>query len=236
MAIAIGDIHGCLHPLINLLGKLPPDEELVFLGDYVDRGPNSAQVVDYLLKLSNQRSCHFVKGNHEAMLDAATRDESVIASWLMNGGIATLRSYGTEAKDWLKAPERRSHFKNFWEFFDNLLPYHEDEHAIYVHAGIDVDISQMENQDPSVLMWVRDAFIKRAAEWEGKQVIFGHTPTQGLSMDPGSIYRSANIVGIDTGCVFGGFLTAYDTLTQKVYQVPQEFRTHSNSVGIASSL
>ena len=82
MTIAIGDIHGCLEPLKILVDKLPQKDELVFLGDYVDRGPESAQVIDYIKKLSKKRPCRLWMGNHEVLMVKAIQDEKALPLWL----------------------------------------------------------------------------------------------------------------------------------------------------------
>jgi len=147
VAIAIGDIHGRLAYLKLLVEMLPQDEPLVFLGDYIDRGPNSAQVVAYLETLRRQREVVLLMGNHEAMMAAAIRDTKNIRLWLYNGGRATLKSYGQVPAEWEKMADRAAAVEGFLPFFESLKPYHEDEFAIYVHAGIDVDVPSMAQQD-----------------------------------------------------------------------------------------
>lgn len=100
MPIAIGDIHGCLNELERLVGMLPPTQELVFLGDYVDRGPQSAGVISYLEQLGRTRSCVMLRGNHEAMMNAAIKDTDQASFWFVNGGEATLDSFGQRAYQW----------------------------------------------------------------------------------------------------------------------------------------
>ena len=220
MAIAIADIHGCLEPLQALIEQIPPDEELVFLGDYVDRGPDSAGVVRFLVDLAKTRRCVFLMGNHEAMLaDAMARDDA-LPQWLFNGGEATLISYGIDADDWCARPAAQRNLPGFADFLARLRLYHEDADAIYVHAGIDVDVPAMEDQKRAVLLWVRERFTKAAGRWGGKPVVFGHTSTESLGAARGAVYLRPPLIGIDTGCVYGGNLTAFDTRTQRVWQVP----------------
>ncbi len=229
MAIAIGDIHGCLAPLEALIERLPPDEELVFLGDYVDRGPASAQVVRYVSRLAARRPCVLLMGNHERMMADAIADEREIAIWLFNGGETTLASYGVSAAEWVRAPDRAALLPGFLEFFGDLALYHEDRHAIYVHAGVDPDQPDLSRQDPHVLLWIRDRFHRNASAWTGKPIVFGHTPTITMGRADHGVYRDGPLTGIDTACVYGGFLTALDTATGRLYQVPHrpERMTHA---------
>jgi len=222
MTIAIGDIHGCLEPLEKLVGQLPEEAELVFLGDYVDRGPNSAQVIEFIKKLSKKRPCRLLMGNHEVLMVKAIQDEKAIPFWLFNGGDATLKSYGLAASDWESSKDRSALLPGFMEFFGTLDLYHENESTIYVHAGIDVSIENMADQESEVLLWIRDKFFRNFGKWHGKPVVFGHTPTRTMGLDPGPIFKMGSFYGIDTGCVYGGHLTALDFTTWQLYQEPYD--------------
>ena len=223
MAIAVGDIHGCLNPLKKLIAALPPAEPLVFLGDYIDRGPDSAGVVRYLRGLAAQRPCRFLTGNHEDLMKEAIADRGSIDGWLINGGEATLSSYGVELDRWLREEDRGEFLRPDREFFDSLELFVEDEETIVVHAGIDPSIPDMARQKPEVLLWVRERFFLHTAAWQGKQIVFGHTPTLSLQLPPGEIIRKPHVFGIDTGCVYGGHLSALDMRTHKLYQAPSDF-------------
>ncbi len=223
MATAIGDIHGCLAPLERLVNRIPPGEELVFLGDYLDRGPDPAGVVEYLIHLSRDRPCRFLLGNHEDMMASAVEDSGQMTMWLLNGGAATLASYGTSPERMERAWVRDAFLGNHRSFFVNLDRYHEDEDTIYVHAGVDLAISEMAHQPAETLIWIREKFFRNAERWKGKRIIFGHTPTQFIGLKPGEIFSSHRIRGIDTGCVYGGFLTALNAKTQRIYQEPSDF-------------
>ena len=220
MAIAIGDIHGCLEPLRDLVDRLPPNEELVFLGDYVDRGPDSAGVLRYLEALAETRPCRFLTGNHEDMMAQALGSQSALALWLYNGGTATLRSYGLEAEEWAgRSPGQRG-LPEFERFYRRLSLYHEDADAIYVHAGIDLDVPHMADQEREVLLWIRERFFVNGDRWQGKPIVFGHTPTQFMGLPLGMAFFHGKLRGIDTGCVYGGALTALDVRTDQLWQVP----------------
>lgn len=223
MAIAVGDIHGCLSTLKRLIARLPSEEQLVFLGDYVDRGPDSAGVVDYLKTLARRRPCTFLKGNHEDMMLHAVRDKDEIPVWLINGGEATLRSYGMERLQWSDCAERGAFLQRDMDFFAALQPYHEDEYAVYVHAGVDPGIADMSRQDPKIMLWVRDKFYRFTEQWRGKMIVFGHTPTRHMGLQGKEVFRAERACGIDTGCVYGGYLTAFDPNSGALYQEKSDF-------------
>jgi serine/threonine protein phosphatase 1 len=224
MTIAIGDIHGCLAPLRLLVERLPAGETLVFLGDYVDRGPYSAGVIRYLRRLAKERPCRFLKGNHEDLMERAIADPGEIELWLVNGGGATLRSYGLEIGEWARSRDRSAFLGQDRDFIAGLELYVEDEDSIFVHAGVDPREPDMSRQKAQVLLWTREAFFRNAALWKGKQIFFGHTPTRIMGLPPGEIFHSRNLFGIDTGCVYGGALTAIDSRTHEVFQERSDYR------------
>lgn len=220
MTIAIGDIHGCLDPLVRLIKKIPKDAPLVFLGDYIDRGEDSAGVIAFLKELQHTRICHFLKGNHEDMMLKAVDDPKNISLWLFNGGIKTLLSYKEDHFQWTKKSHRHLFLGNHLDFFSSLKLYYEDDSTIFVHAGINPQIKGMAKQDPMVMMWVRNQFFSGMNNWKGKQIIFGHTPTFTMGLRHNQIFNKGRLFGIDTGLVYGGYLTALDTETHQKYQVP----------------
>ena len=194
---AIGDIHGCLDKLKALLRKidLDPDcDQLVFLGDYIDRGPHAFEVVSCLIQLkAAMPDAVFLKGNHEEMfaqyLSGIDRD-----IFVANGGHATLDSY-------LKHREHKNGDlipSDHLRFFASLRLYYETDDYIFVHAGLREDVP-LELQRSEDLLWIRDAFISSDHDF-GKRVIFGHTPFNRPLVQP-------NKIGVDTGAVYGNRLT-----------------------------
>jgi serine/threonine protein phosphatase 1 len=194
---AIGDIHGCLDKLEDLLSRIdarPGRDQLVFLGDYIDRGPSSCEVVDRLIQLGKRLpGIVFLKGNHEEMF-AQYLSGTDRQLFLMNGGQATLDSY-------MKQREHRggdlfppAHLR----FFSSLRLYYQTDDYIFVHAGLgeDVPLALQRSED---LLWIRDAFIASEHDF-GKRVIFGHTPFNQPLVQ-------ANKIGVDTGAVYGNRLT-----------------------------
>jgi serine/threonine protein phosphatase 1 len=241
---AIGDIHGDIQALWSLLSKLPTLDEndtLVFLGDYIDRGPSSAQVVDYVRKLHTQVKAKVIclRGNHEdAWLRVVERGWDGFVLPPINGCLAAYRSYvggPTPAEGEEPRPDEKSMVMTGQFFPDDVidwfqsLPYwYEDEHAIYVHAGIPkrdqrwVHPSELEDKTP--LLWLRDEDF--FVNYRGKTIVFGHTTTACLPPelssytpdDPADLWAGVNVIGIDTGAGKGGFLTAVQFPERHVYE------------------
>ncbi|OQX01434.1 MAG: metallophosphatase [Desulfobacteraceae bacterium IS3] len=203
---AIGDIHGSADKLIALMDKLDIDFEndtLVFVGDYIDRGPASFEVVEYLLNLKKRcRNTVFLKGNHEDMFLNYLEGPDKL-TYMMNGGKDTLESY-------LKKSSENSELipQQHIDFFKSLSLFHETEDYIFVHAGLRANIP-MEKQEPDDLLWIRNEFIDSNYDF-GKMVIFGHTPFLEPLIRP-------NKVGIDTGAVYGNKLTCLKLPDFKFY-------------------
>lgn len=241
---AIGDIHGDLEQLRALLAKLPPldgDDTVVFVGDYLDRGPASAEVVQTVRGLADDRGCKVVclRGNHEdAWLRVIDRGWPEFLLPAPNGCLATLRSYTGGA---LVADGEMPGTTEFGLMLDGrFLPqdvvawmralpvWYEDEHAIYVHAGVpEVDgrwLHPSEVEDPAVLMWTRAEAMFR--NYRGKTLVIGHTATSYLPpelsqytpADPADLWAGEAIVALDTGCGNGGFLTAVELPARLVYE------------------
>lgn len=203
MLYAIGDIHGCLGALKQLIEKLPLDDEdkIVFIGDYIDRGLESRGVVDFLIALSANHNCVFIRGNHEQMLldYVAKRDDGKI--WAFNGMRQTVDSYGGLGN----LPGYHM------DFFNETRYLYEYDKWVFVHAGVRPGIS-LKGQDSNDLIWIREEFVYSPEPLKNKTVVFGHTPF--LS---GPLIHDSK-VGIDTGCVYGGILTAIRIDDMKIFQ------------------
>jgi len=205
---AIGDIHGNLSHLERLMEEIKPSlspqrDTLVFLGDYIDRGPDSKGVVDFILQLRTELPhLRCLKGNHEAMFLEWLLNGKDYDLYLYNGGGATIRSYSQHGEFTLP--------QEHLDFFTSLLLYYETEQYLFVHAGLRGGIP-LEDQDPHDLIWIRDEFILSPHDF-GKMVVFGHTPLQ-------RVFRAPNKIGIDTGAVYGGKLTCLELPAQKLYSV-----------------
>ena len=202
--LAVGDIHGCLAQLTELMERVKPTsaDRVVFLGDYVDRGPDSAGVIDYLIEFAAVfPETVFLRGNHEQMfLDYLDGQDS--AMFLLNGGRQTLHSY-RDRRMW---PIPTSHRR----FLESLEHSFESEHHIFVHAGLRPGIPLAE-QDDFDMLWIRHEFLESDFDW-GKAIVYGHTPRQ----EP---LLGDRRIGLDTGCVYGRQLTCCDVITQRIWQV-----------------
>lgn len=206
---AVGDIHGCLDKLVSLMAIIDIDlkkHTLVFIGDYIDRGPDSKEVVDYLIDLGQRADrVVFLKGNHELMLEDYLSGADRL-TFLYNGGEATLNSYMKNTGQLEANPIPPQHL----EFFDNLRLYYETEDYIFVHGGLRANIP-LDEQDERDMLWIREEFIYTDFDF-GKRVIFGHTPfREPLILD--------NKIGIDTGAVYGNKLTCVELPAVRFFSV-----------------
>lgn len=213
---AIGDVHGeaarlrRLHRLIFDLHALEFADapmRLIHLGDYVDRGPDSAGVIDILMALETEPVCDVIslKGNHEQMmLDALNAARPAAQDlWMRNGGDATLESYRSRGDDGVPEAHRG------WIATLPVLHVEDEQKLIFVHAGIDVrtypDVSE------EVCLWTRSAEFFDTANWtrpalNGWRVVHGHTPTE--DSFPDIVGSHSQRINLDTGAVYGGRLTA----------------------------
>ncbi len=215
---AVGDIHGRSDLLRRLLDEIAVDaasssgactKTLVFVGDYIDRGPNSKAVVDMLLgALPHGFDCHFLKGNHEAMLLGFLEGPTPLEHWRINGGDATMASYGIDVdrleRSRASAAAWRSAFAavlppahlSFFKALELSLSFGD---YLFVHAGLRPGVPLCA-QGESDLIWIRGPFLDHDGSF-GKIVVHGHTPGNEPVM-------RTNRIGIDTGACFTGRLTA----------------------------
>lgn len=197
---AIGDIHGCSDLLDALLARIADhaagrDRHLVFLGDYIDRGPDSAAVLKTVSRLhwSEPDRVTCLMGNHERMLLDAIQTKEAELHWLHNGGDATLASFGVgEIAD---VPQ------TIIDWIENLPTLHEDRLRWYVHAGFPPGADPLASSDHDRL-WIREPFLGEDCDF-GRHVVHGHTPQRDgrPELRP---YRT----NLDTAAVYGGPLTA----------------------------
>jgi len=221
---AVGDCHGCLEALRGLRAAIVADSAradgegprarrrvVVYLGDYIDRGPDSRGVVDLLIDepLAGFESVH-VPGSHEDCLRVFVEGETAAAVWLMNGGAETLRSYGLDVValngPWpggdppaLRAALIPEVPEAHRAFLNGLALSHIEGDYFFTHAGVRPGIP-LEAQGENDLLWIREPFLSSTAD-HGKVVVHGHSVTREPEV-------RANRIGIDTGACYGGKLTA----------------------------
>jgi serine/threonine protein phosphatase 1 len=195
----IGDIHGCSKTLTELLKIMEPihaDDTIIFIGDYIDRGPDSKGVVDIVLDLRKRHNRVItLMGNHEFMFINALKGID-IEGFLRSGGEDTFKSYGIPVDTFQDLHKKIP--QEHLVFFQELLLYWEDQEHIYVHAGLKPGM-HLTQQSMDWLLWARDEFIDLTYDF-GKKVIYGHTPYDKPKIDD-------NKIGVDTGAVYDGCLT-----------------------------
>ncbi len=209
--LAIGDIHGCLAALDLLLAAVQPQPEdtLVMLGDYVDRGPDSSGVLARLLALRETHYLVALRGNHEVMMLGARLDPRVRANWLEYGGDTTLASYGARNTEDLDAvPEAH------WTFLEqHCLSCWEAETHFFVHANVHPDLPLWE-QPPYLLYWER--LVNPRPHLSGKIMVCGHTSQKsGLPLDLGCA------ICLDTWVYGNGWLTCMEIASGQIWQANQ---------------
>lgn len=215
--IAIGDIHGCSAALRAVLDAVVPtaDDTLVFLGDYIDRGPDSRGVLDLVIDLAGRCRLVPLLGNHEEMMLGARAGREGLESWLRCGGVETVQSYG-----WVPGGPRRGLDgwvpEEHWRFLAGCRPYHETATHLFVHANYWPN-APMANQPATIRLWQ-----PLDPEWvgphcSGKVAVVGHTPQRG-----GEILDLGFLVCIDTNCQRGGWLTALDVASGTVWQADRD--------------
>ncbi|MCL1865048.1 MAG: serine/threonine protein phosphatase [Spirochaetes bacterium] len=212
----VGDIHGQLSKLKKLISDIKsdiePDDLIIFLGDYIDRGPESFEVIEFLLKLKSENNIICLIGNHEDMFLRFVSTGDNYNNYMANGGKHTIRSYSRNLKGF-NIPE--SHKK----FYNSLKLYYEDDLFIAVHAGISPKVRNITDQERVDLIWIREDFYRYNKRWD-KTVIFGHTPTTYISNSK-NVYidNERNIIGIDTNAMSEGFpLSCIRLPDRKIYK------------------
>jgi len=218
--IAIGDIHGCFQTLTELLKKVRAslDEnepyQLIFLGDYIDRGASSKQVLDLLIDLKEKSDCVILRGNHENMFLDFCEDpynDAKSRMYLSNGGLETIKSFEKPTENALLPVDRYTMTgvyipngiseKKYLNFVRAMPLYHKVGKWVFVHAGIDPTIP-LEEQSEHNLLWSRN-FLEVTTFVDDMRVVHGHTPYRNLK------YRQCgNQFNLDSGCVFRNWLTA----------------------------
>ena len=223
--LVIGDIHGGLKALIQVLerAKVSEEDTLIFLGDYVDGWSESAKVIDFVISLSKQQNCLFIKGNHDEWCEQWLRTGIADSKWLFHGGQPTLESY-QHVTDSLKL----AHLN----FFEEMKMYVVDEmNRLFIHAGFTSMHGPQQEFYSSNFEWDRtlwetaltmDKKIKKDSLLYPKrlklfhEIYVGHTPT--IYFDRTTPMQGCNVWNIDTGAAFKGPLTIMDIDTKEFWQ------------------
>ena len=228
--LAISDIHGDLEKLERLLGLVQYDkdrDQLLLLGDYVDRGQHSKAVLDKVIHLKGEGAIALI-GNHEKMMiDAFNGDPKNLKRWYYNGGIKTLQNYGyviekEESEYWYNTDEMpeliqmNDDIRTHIELLKEFPYYYETDTHVFVHAGVHPELP-LESTESHTLVWIREEFHKG---YKGeKTIIFGHTPTKYLHESNDVYFGDNNIIGIDGGCAYGGRLYCLEVGSSQVFYV-----------------
>ncbi|QST02263.1 serine/threonine protein phosphatase (plasmid) [Pontibacillus sp. ALD_SL1] len=215
--IIISDIHGCYNTFMNLLNLVQyttGQDHLILLGDYIDRGPRSKEVIDWIINEKETGHVTALRGNHEEMflswlhepiqpnsiyLHPDNGGKKTIKSYLKPRGIYSYKEYAQEAM--------KSYYPQHIRFFEELPFYYEDKHAIYVHAGVDLNLRDWKNSSDSWFTSSRERFWKSSNPHD-KTIIFGHTPVCFLHDSDAPYTFEDNRIAIDGGCSYKRQLNA----------------------------
>jgi serine/threonine protein phosphatase 1 len=212
--LVIGDIHGCFRALTGLLYAVAPqpDDLLITLGDYVDRGPNSRAVLDLLLQLNETNQLIALRGNHDVMMLDARYDEEERRQWMSCGGKQTLEAYGAKVAN---NGELAGIPDEHWRFLEETcVDYYETETHFFVHANAYPDIPVNE-QPLYMLHW--EKLGPTLPHVSGKVMVCGHT-----RRPDGEVLNRGHVVCIDTGAYANGWLTCLDVTTGRLWQANQQ--------------
>ncbi len=215
--LAIGDIHGCHTALMTLVEYVVPgsDDTLVTLGDYVDRGPESAAVIEFLIHFGESNKLVALRGNHELMMLDSREKDSWFRAWLSYGGRETLESYSLEsdsAESISKIPEAHTGFLE-----NGLVPYYECDSHFFVHANVDENKALADQADSS-LYWRK--YINPEPHCSGKTMVCGHT-----AQHSGVPAHNDHSICVDTWAHGDGWLSCLDVESGTVWQANEAGET-----------
>jgi serine/threonine protein phosphatase 1 len=218
--VAIGDIHGCSMALASVLRAVRPskDDTLVVLGDTIDNGLDSRGVIDLLIELEGCCRLVVVLGNHEEMMLSARHNRKSLEFWLNCGGLATLDSYGFGAR-LSDIPKRH------WQLLERCIPFFETETHLFVHANYLPELP-LAGQPGDVLRWRSLDDSVPGPHFSGKVAVVGHTP-----QISGELLDLGHVLCIDTFVQGGGWLTALDAITGKIWQADERATVRAEQRG-----
>jgi serine/threonine protein phosphatase 1 len=236
--LVFGDIHGGLRALVQLLERVEvtPNDQLIFLGDYVDGWSESAQVIEFLIDLAKQNDCIFIKGNHDAWCQDWLCTNKIDSKWSLHGGKGTVESYSNYNEE-----TKLAHL-NFYEKMKNY--YVDNEYRLFIHAGFTSMHGPEQEFYTTNYSWDRtlwemaltmDKRIKKDSKMYPKRLLLyheiyiGHTPTLIYDMD--IPMQGCNVWNIDTGAAFSGKLTCLDIETKAFFQSDKLIDLYPNENG-----
>lgn len=234
----IGDMHGALRAVKQVIERieLQSDDTLIFLGDYVDGWSESAQLLDYLMKLSESVNCIFIKGNHDGWAESWLRGETPDPIWLANGGQETVNSYKS-----LTSSQISVHL----EFYERMRFYYtDDEQRLFVHAGFTSQSGPVRERLQIMLYWDRTLWETALATDKMlklddrrypkrlllfKEIYIGHTPTTNYGVE--TPMNECNVWNVDTGAAFHGRVTALDIHSKEFWQSDPAYSLYPGEMG-----
>ncbi len=228
--LVISDIHGChtsFNDLLTLMKYTPGEDQLLLLGDFVDRGPHSRDVVEQVIRLVRNDGAIAIQGNHdERLVDVVLeRSEQSLMKFSGHGGRQTAESYTGIRQGPMDAiivkmrQTIKERYPHHLEFLSRLPYYHEDDHFIYVHAGLNPSYINWKEQPKRDFLYIKGPFLNRPTS-VSKTVIFGHTKTIDIHGKP-DIWFGNGKIGIDGGCASGHQLNGLEITG------PDQLRTYS---------
>ncbi|MDT0691278.1 metallophosphoesterase family protein [Salegentibacter sp. F188] len=236
--IAIGDIHGGLKALVQLLRRvdITPEDEIIFLGDYVDGWSDSANVVSYLIELAKQNTCIFIRGNHDDLVHRWLKTGELNEKWLQHGGQSSMDAYRNFTLE-----EKEAHI----EFFQQMMNYYIDkQNRLFVHAGFTNQHGPQSEYHNTGFYWDRtlwetvlalDPKMEKSNSYYPKrlqlfeEIYIGHTPV--TRIDESTPFHKAGVWNVDTGAAFKGKLSAIEVNTKEVWQSDPIFELYPNENG-----
>lgn len=236
--LVIGDIHSGLKALDQVLqrARVKPEDQLIFLGDYVDGWSQAVETVDFLIQLQTTHNCVFLRGNHDELCYAWLREGKNNPLWLQHGGKATMQSY-----EKTNTSIKTAHM----QFFQNLTNYHLDkQNRLFIHAGFTNLKGVGQEYFPETFYWDRTLwelalsldprkskndplYPRRLTNYD--EIYIGHTPV--TRMGKTTPQNAANVWNIDTGAAFKGPLSIIDVVTKKFWQSDPVHTFYSDEKG-----
>jgi len=211
--IAVGDIHGHMAALDAILTAVEPQPEdtLIFLGDYVDHGPDSRGVLARLIALREQCQIVALEGNHDNLMRSVLEGRNDLVAWMHPqwGGGATLDSY--ETIDLSEIPDEHV------AFLKGLVPFHETDTHLFFHANYAPNRRPQDQDFYTRTFLPVDQTHVPGPHYSARTVVVGHTP-----QEYGRVLDLGHLICIDTGCGYGGYLTALDVGTGRIWQVSEQ--------------